>query len=114
MRPFNRDVMSSKRTNDKMRARLLITSARWKAASAEYCANVLRPDLDEAGKRKLANAILSLGDNLDRPLPKRRITPAVVEEMFFRQAQCNHPKCPLLLFSDQLAEELNAYFGKEE
>ena len=91
-------------------ALLVITSARWKAASAVYCANVLRPDLDEAGKRKLANDILTLGDNQDREMPKRRITPAAVEEMFFRQSQCIHPKCPLLLFSEQLAEELNTFF----
>lgn len=95
-------------------ARLAITSARWKAASAVYCANVLRPDLDEAGKRKLANDILSLADQQDRTIPKRRITPAAVEEMFFRHSQCIYAKCPMLLFSKQLAEELNAYFTEEE
>jgi hypothetical protein len=55
-----------------------------------YCATVLRPDLDEAGKRKLANAILSLGDNQDRTLPKRRITPAAVEEMSTENASLSH------------------------
>jgi hypothetical protein len=75
--------------------------------------SILRPDLDEAGKRKLANDILSLADNQDRTVPKRRITPAAVEEMFFRQAQCIDPKCPLLLFSGQLAEELNEFFSEE-
>ena len=44
-------------------------------------------------------------------MPKRRISPAAAEETFFRQGQCVYPKCPLLLFSEQLAEELNAYFG---
>lgn len=96
------------------KARLVLTSARWKAASAVYCATVLRPDLDEVGKRKLANAILSLGDNQDRTVPKRRITPAAVEEMFFRQAQCVYAKCPMLLFSRQLADELNTFFAEEE
>ena len=94
--------------------RLAVTSARWKAASAIYCANVMRPDLDESSKRKLANAILSLADHQDRSMPNRRITPAAVEEMFFRHSQCINPKCPLLLFSKQLAEELNAYFREEE
>lgn len=61
--------------------RLAITSARWKSASAVYCANVLRPDLDEVGKCKLANVSLSLGDNQDRTMSKRRITAATVEEM---------------------------------
>jgi hypothetical protein len=34
-----------------------------------YCATILCLDLDETGKRKLANAILSLVDNQDRTLP---------------------------------------------
>ncbi len=51
--------MTSKKTNPQIR--LTMTSARWKAASAVYCANVLCPDLNEAGKRKLANAILGHG-----------------------------------------------------
>lgn len=106
--------MVTRRKKDSPEARLAITSARWKAASAVYCANVLRPDLDESCKRKLANAILSLGGNQDRTVPKKRISPAAVEEMFFRQAQCIHSKCPLLLFSKQLAEELNAYFEEEQ
>jgi len=106
--------MNRERGNDKTQGRLAITSARWKAASAVYCANVLRPDLDEAGKRKLANAILSLGDNQNRTMPKMRISPAAVEEMFFRHSQCIHPNCPLLLFSKQLADGLNAYFTEEE
>jgi len=114
MRPFGSDARNRKCTNDKTHARLAITSARWKAASAVYCANVLRPDLDEAGKRKLANDILTLGDSQDRTIPKRRISPAAVEEMFFRQSQCIHPNCPLLLFSKQLAEELNAFWGEGE
>jgi hypothetical protein len=61
--------VTSKKTNPQMR--LAITSARWKAASAIYCAAVLRPDLDEKGKHKLASAILSLGDNQDRTVPRR-------------------------------------------
>jgi len=93
---------------------LAITGARWKAASAFYCATVLRPDLDAAATRKLANSILSLGDNQDRIIPTRRITPAAVEEMFFRQAQCVYAKCPMLLFSEQLAQELHAYFAEED
>lgn len=102
--------MLTRRKKSSRETRLAMTSARWKAASAVYCANVLRPDLDEAGKRKLANEILTLGDHQDRTMPKGRITPAAVEEMFFRQSQCIHPKCPLLLFSEQLAEELNTFF----
>jgi len=106
--------MNRERGNDKTPGRLAVTSARWKVASAIYCANVLRPDLDESCKRKLANAILSLGDNQDRTVPKKRISPAAVEEMVFRRSQCIHPECPLLLFSKQLADELNAYFTEEE
>jgi hypothetical protein len=94
-------------------ARLAITGARWKAASALYCATILRPDLDQIARRNLANAILSLGGNQHRTMPKKYISAAVVEEIFFRQAQCVCAKCPMLLFSEQLAEELNAYFEQK-
>ena len=106
--------MLTRPKKDSPETRLAMTSARWKSACAVYCANVVRPDLDEAGKRKLANDILTLGDNQDRTRPKRRISSATVEEMFFRQSQCIHRNCPLLLFSKQLAEELNAFFEEEE
>jgi hypothetical protein len=59
-------------------------------------------------------AILSLGDSQERTMPNKRITPAAVEEMFFRQAQCVYAKCPLLLFSEQLADEINKFFKEDE
>ena len=52
--------------------------------------------------------------------PQREITDAAVSEIFFRHSQCvfaqkgaKHP-CPMLLFSKQIAEELNSYFNDED
>ena len=51
---------------------------------------------------------------------RRKITDAAVCEIFFRHSQCvfaqkgaRHP-CPMLLFSKQIAEELNEYFEGED
>jgi hypothetical protein len=51
-------------------------------------------------------------------LPKKRtITPAALYEMFERHSQCvknQEGKCPLLVFTTQLCEEINEYFNGEE
>ena len=94
--------------------KLAITSAKWKAAAAIYCANVLRPDLDEAGKRSLANDLLTLADGQDRTAPPNRITDAQVTEMVWSNIQCIKPHCPLLVFGKQLADEINEFFKEEE
>jgi hypothetical protein len=118
--PYRRFRLRGHRSPDQIRhddilsrSKLNITSARWKAAAALYCANVLRPDLDETGKRKLVNEILTVADRQDRTIPRPQIMAAAVEEMFFQHAQCIYPKCPLLLFSKQLADELNQFFNGE-
>jgi hypothetical protein len=95
-------------------SRFNLRSARWKAAAALYCANILRPDLHEDGKRKLVNDILTLADGQDRTIPRPTITSAAVEEMFFEHSQCIYPKCPLLVFSKQLADELNQFFNGDD
>jgi hypothetical protein len=42
------------------------------------------------------------------------ITPAQVESIIWPNMQCINPHCPMLLFSDQIADELNEFFkGKE-
>jgi hypothetical protein len=43
-----------------------------------------------------------------------RITPALVESIICPNMQCIHPHCPMLLFSNQIAGELNEFFKGEE
>jgi hypothetical protein len=49
--------------------------------------------------------------------PKRELTPAALYELFERHSQCIHDqsgKCPLLVFTRQMCDELNEFFNGEE
>jgi hypothetical protein len=53
----------------------------------------------------------------DRPKPKREITPAALYELFERHSQCvldQSGRCPLLVFTQQMCWELNAFFNGED
>jgi len=57
-----------------------------------------------------------LVDGKDRVLPPKMITPSTLYEMITRNSQCvlNHTgRCPLLVFSQQLSEELNEFFRED-
>jgi hypothetical protein len=84
--------------------------ARRRVVAVLQCVDVLLPGIDARRKKRLANRILTLCDGKDRT---RKISPAAVEEIFFEQMQCIYHKCPMLLFSKQLAEQVNAYFEEE-
>jgi hypothetical protein len=85
-----------------------VSLRRWKKAASLHCALVLRPDLDTKGLRELAQKILALG-NEEAGIP--RITHTEVNEIVFRNMQCIYHKCPMLLFSKQIADCLNEFFG---
>jgi hypothetical protein len=42
------------------------------------------------------------------------ITPAQAASMIWPNMQCINPRCPMLLFSNQIADELNEFFKGEE
>jgi hypothetical protein len=49
--------------------------------------------------------------------PKRELTPAALFELFERHSQCvldQSGKCPLLVFTRQMCDELNEFFNGEE
>ena len=80
------------------------------------CLKVLCPSADLPMRRQLATEILTLVRGEDRPVPQNTISPAAVYEMFTRNSQCvlNHTgRCPLLVFTKQLCEELNEYFRED-
>jgi hypothetical protein len=95
-----------------------VTGRRWKKAAALHCAIVLRPDLDAKNTKKLAQAILSLGNDEDPSLPKKtQINDAQVCDVIRAHSQCvmaARDKCPLLIFGKQLADELNQFFHGED
>ena len=58
-----------------------------------------------------------LVDGKDRTQPRppaKQITPAQVESTVWENMQCINPRCPMLLFSKQIADELNEFFKPDE
>ena len=76
---------------------------------------VLRPDLVPERKQQLARAVLDLCAKFQAKPEvepeKPQITAAQVSEMVWRNSQCIQRSCPMLLFSDRIAIELNAFFS---
>jgi hypothetical protein len=90
--------------------------ARRRVVAVLECLKVLCPTADRSTQQKLATAILTLVRGEDRLIPKRAINPAAVYEMFTRHSQCvlnQTGRCPLLVFTEQLCEELNEFFGED-
>ena len=85
-----------------------LAARRVKAAWA--CANALRPDLPENERKALAQQFLDLSrGSHDLPIPIL-INPAQVQEIVWRNSQCANPYCSMVLFSREIAEELNQFF----
>jgi hypothetical protein len=76
------------------------------------CLSVLCPDLPLAERKALASKVLDLcrGD----VEPRVRITPAQVQEVVWRNMQCVNRHCPMVLFSREIADELNEFFNASE
>jgi hypothetical protein len=76
--------------------------------------DVLCPDLTPQGKKALAEKVLDLSRGEDHKPSRIMITPAQVTSIIWGNMQCIHPHCPMLLFSNQIADELNELFNGEE
>jgi hypothetical protein len=74
---------------------------------------VLRPTATHKELQKLARAILDLVKDDKSEQPPIRINEAQVCEAVWTNSQCvmaQRDRCPLLIFSKQLAGELNEFF----
>jgi hypothetical protein len=92
---------------------VIAETAKLRVAAAWACVGVLRPDLRGEVKKAFARKILGLSDGIDHAPPKtpaKQITPAQVESIIWENMQCINGRCPMLLFSKQIAEELNQFF----
>jgi len=78
------------------------------------CLGVLCPDLTPQAKKELAQKVLDLSRGEDRKAPRILITPAQVTSIIWGNMQCINPRCPMLLFLNQIADELNEFFKQEE
>ncbi len=90
---------------------------RSRVEAAWACVSVLRPDLTPAGKEKLAQKVLDACASFvpdAAAAPIRQITAAQVTSIVWTNSQCIQKSCPMLLFSDRIAAELNAFFNEPE
>ena len=78
------------------------------------CLGVLRPDLTPQGKKALAEKVFELSRGKDQKPPRIMITPAQVTSIIWGNMQCINPRCPMLLFLNQIAEEHNEFFKQED
>ena len=65
-------------------------------------------------KKALAEKVFELSRGEDQKPPRIMITPAQVTSIVWANMQCINPRCPMLLFSNQIAEELNEFFKQED
>ena len=89
-------------------------AARQRVDAVWTCLDVLCPDLALEAKKVLAEKVLDLSRGEEHKPPRIMITPAQVESIFWPNMQCIHPHCPMLLFSNQIADELNEFFKQED
>jgi len=72
------------------------------------------PDMALEAKKELAEKVLDLSRGEERKAPRIMITPAQVQEIVWRNSQCAYRYCSMVLFSREIAEELNEFFKPEE
>jgi len=78
------------------------------------CLGVLCPDLPLTERKALAEKVLDLSRGEWPPAAKKiKISPAQVQEMVWRNSQCANRYCSMLLFSQEMADELNEFFRPE-
>jgi hypothetical protein len=105
------------RDNQRHKSTAAAQLARLRAEAVWRCVSILDPDLKGEAKLEIARRMLTLMDGKDRTPPKPpvvQITPAQVAGIFWANIQCINPRCPMLLFSKQIADELNEFFTPEE
>jgi hypothetical protein len=94
-----------------------VTGRRWKKAVALHCALILKPNASPKELKKLAQKILSLGEDEDTSTRRIWINDAQCVELVWANSQCVKNQtghCPLLIFGKQLADHLNQFFNGED
>lgn len=88
-----------------------------KAKTALHCGQRMNPQLDAKATRKMVKAIPRVVHGKEEPAPRRQISGAQCVELVWSNSQCVHSrtgKCPLLIFGEQLAQQLNTFFAEDE
>jgi hypothetical protein len=74
----------------------------------------LCPDLALEAKKVIARKALNLTREEEQKPPRIMITPAQVSSISWPNMQCINPRCPMVLFTREIADELNEFFKPEE
>jgi hypothetical protein len=106
--------MGEERRRQIAKDRAIRQLARQRVEAVWTCLDVLCPDMALDAKKVLAEKVLDLSRGEDQKPPRIRITPAQVTSIIWGNMQCINPRCSMLLFSNQIADELNEFFKGEE
>jgi hypothetical protein len=103
----NRHLSAEKRAAIKLAARQRVEAV-W------TCLDILCPDLALKAKKVIARKALNLTREEEQKPPRIVITPAQVASIVWPNSQCVNPRCPMVLFTNEIANELNEFFKGEE
>jgi len=100
--------------NRRQRAAIKELAAR-RVEAVWTCLGVLCPDISLLEKKALATKMLDLSRG-EFPIAVKRIeiSPAQLQELVWRHSQCANRYCSMVLFSQEMADELNEFFRPEE
>jgi hypothetical protein len=106
--------MSQHRHRSAERKAAIRLAARQRVEAVWTCLDVLCPDLTPQAQKELARKVLDLSRGEEQKPPRIMISPAQVTSIILSNMQCINPRCPMLLFSNQIADELNEFFKQIE
>src|ERR1039458_3186008 len=89
-------------------------AARQRVDAVWTCLDILCPDLELKAKNVLAEKVLDLSRGEEQKPPRIKITPAQVSSIIWPNSQCANRYCSMVLFSNEIADELNEFFKPEE
>jgi hypothetical protein len=79
------------------------------------CLGVLCPDLSLLNRKALAETVRDICRGENQAEAKRiEINPAQIQEMVWRNSQCANRHCSMVLFSREIADELNEFYRSED
>jgi hypothetical protein len=89
-------------------------AARQRVKDVWTCLDILCPDLTLKAKKVIARTALKLPREEDQKPPRIMITPAQVASIVWPNSQCANRYCSMVLFTNEIAEELNEFFKQEQ
>ena len=89
-------------------------AARQRVEAVWACLEVLCPDLALEAKKVIARKALNLTREEERKPPRIMITPAQVASIVWPNSQCANRYCSMVLFTNEIADELNEFFKPED